>query len=441
MAGAIQEKSNTSADSAIEQPRLERRALAMAWWGICSAMFYLVVAAALALGYGTVNALIGLILSVICYGLINSFLTRHAIASGLSVAEFSQILFGRKGATLATLIFSATAIYYGVFEGSVMAVALHHFAPGVSLNAAFLLVAIYSVLLVAGNAMRWLDKLNAALLPLYLLGIVAAVVMAVHQYGYSNAWLDLAPASGPVPQGWWNCFTYFMGVWVFMMYTWDYARFGKPKDSDFHARFTFGTPFYAAAFLFNGIVGIFLAATIPTEGGITEVSVVLGIVQLMGLAGFLFVWVTQTRINTGNFFLAASNLHALTSQLGMKKVPYTACAIAAGVIAYLMMLVDVFSYILQALAYQSLFIVGWVAIAMAHLISAKSVRYKLENTPALRARGLLTWLVSCVVGIWMHLSTDTTLATASAPAVFIIAFAGYLVAPRLRRAQPYGDPA
>lgn len=62
------------------------------------------------MGYGTLNAIIGLVLSVISYGLINAIISRHAIATDLSVAQFSQVLFGRTGAALATLIFSATAI-------------------------------------------------------------------------------------------------------------------------------------------------------------------------------------------------------------------------------------------------------------------------------------------------------------------------------------------
>ncbi|HHJ4328241.1 TPA: allantoin permease, partial [Klebsiella pneumoniae] len=178
------------------EQRMGRYSLTMAWWGICSAMFYLVVAAALAMGYGTLNALIGLVLSVVSYGLINAVITRHAIACGLSVAEFSQVLFGRSGAALATLIFSATAIYYGVFEGSVMAVALQHYAPAFNLHAAFLLVVAYSVLLIFGNAMRWLDKLNGVLLPFYLIGLAALVFMAINTYGYSSAWLELAPEGG-----------------------------------------------------------------------------------------------------------------------------------------------------------------------------------------------------------------------------------------------------
>lgn len=444
MAGALSNHESSpeqshSQGAVPDSQRLGRGSLTMAWWGICSAMFYLVVAAALAMGYGTLNAIIGLVLSVISYGLINAVISRHAIATGLSVAQFSQVLFGRTGAALATLIFSATAIYYAVFEGSVMAVALHRYLPGLELHAAFLLVVVYSVLLIFGNALRWLDKLNGVLLPFYLLGLVAAVAMAIGEYGYSSAWLALAPEGGPVPHGWWNCFTYFMGVWVLMMYTWDYARFGRKENSRYHARINFGMPFYCVAFLLNGLVGIFLAATIPTEGGLSEVSVVLAIIQLMGLGGLLFVWISQTRINTGNFFLAATNLQAFAGHLGLARVPYVAWALLTGALVYLLMLFDVFSYILQALAYQSLLIVGWVAIALAHLLVTRNTRYRLDGLPAFRARGLFAWLVSAAAGIGLHLCGVAELATASAPAAFLVAFLGYLAPLLSRRAQPQGD--
>ncbi|MFC5698005.1 purine-cytosine permease family protein [Pseudomonas sp. GCM10022186] len=445
MAGALSNNDSSpehSQGAVPDSQRLGRGSLTMAWWGICSAMFYLVVAAALAIGYGTLNAIIGLLLSVISYGLINALIARHAIATGLSVAQFSQVLFGRTGAALATLIFSATAIYYGVFEGSVMAVALQHYFPAIGLHGAFLLVVCYSVLLIFGNAMRWLDKLNGVLLPFYLLGLAAAVAMAIAEYGYSSAWLDMAPESGPVAHGWWNCFTYFMGVWVLMMYTWDYARFGRRKDSRYHAHFNFGMPFYAVAFLLNGLVGIFLAATIPTDGSLSEVSVVLAIIKLMGLAGLLFVWISQTRINTGNFFLAATNMQAFFTHLGLARVPYLAWALLTGTAVYLLMLFDVFSYILEALAYQSIFIVGWVAITLAHILVSPTTQYRLDGLPAFRARGLLAWLVSAAAGIALHSSDNSELATSSAPAAFLVAFLGYLAVPFLfRRAQPQGDPS
>ncbi|MFS9599531.1 allantoin permease, partial [Klebsiella variicola] len=76
----------------------------------------------------------------------------------------------------------------------------------------------------------------------------------------------------------------------------------------------------------------------------------------------LFVWVTQTRINTANYYLAAVNLEALVQLFGKPPFGRIGWAIVVGAIVYLLMLIDVFSYLLQALAYQGIFVVAWVAV-------------------------------------------------------------------------------
>ncbi len=77
----------------------------------------------------------------------------------------------------------------------------------------------YSVPLVFGSVQHWLDKFNGVLLPFYLFGLLAAVVLTTHEYGYNAAWLDFGPKGAVPANGWWNCFVYYMGVWVLMMFT------------------------------------------------------------------------------------------------------------------------------------------------------------------------------------------------------------------------------
>ena len=74
--------------------RMSRLALTMAFWAVCSAMFWMIVSAVLSQAYGTANTIIGLILSAIVYSLINGPIVRYAIKSGLSVSLFSRLLFG-----------------------------------------------------------------------------------------------------------------------------------------------------------------------------------------------------------------------------------------------------------------------------------------------------------------------------------------------------------
>jgi purine-cytosine permease-like protein len=420
--------------------RTSKGALTMAWWAVSSAVFYFVVAAALAQGFGAVNAIIGMLLSVVVYSIVNGIISRYAIKTGLSVALFSRILFGNAGAALATLIFFVTAIYYAVFEGSVIAVGIHTVFPGVEYGWAALIVILYSVPLSLGSIQTWLDKLNGVLFPLYLLGLVAAVVMAVLEYGYSNAWLALGPTGGAPADGWWHCFVYFMGVWILMMYTFDYARFGREEDIRYHSLFNFGTPFYLMALIVNGLFGIFLVGTVPMDGALSEVSVLLALLKLMGIAGLLFVWVTQTRINTANFHLATGNMASFFAQAAGIRAGKLVWALVVGAIVYGLMLADVFTWLLQALAYQGIFVVAWVAIALTHILSSRydrlfggAVEYRSDRIPAFNPCGLAAWFVGAAVGLGLQQMGGLT-ASFSAPATAVVAaglYYGLLI-----RAQP-----
>ncbi|MDM7256079.1 MAG: allantoin permease, partial [Paracoccus sp. (in: a-proteobacteria)] len=194
--------------------------------------------------------------------------------------------------------------------------------------------------------------------------------------------------------------------------------------------------FYAVAFLLNGLVGIFLAASLPTEGAVSEVSVVFALVQLMGLAGLAFVWISQTRINTANYYLAAVNMESFARTVFRLRFPKWVWACVVGAITYVLMLADVFSYILQALAYQGIFVVAWVAIALVHIVTEgragvdhDRLHYRLSQTPAVNPAGLGAWLLAAGVGLALHFMGGAA-ASFSAPATFVTAAAAYALMAR-----------
>ncbi|MFC3282531.1 purine-cytosine permease family protein [Litchfieldella rifensis] len=426
-----------------EQPvpaegRMPRTNLMMAWWAVCSAIFYMVVAAAMARSYGTTNALIGIVLTVIAYGVINSVISRYSMKTGLTVALFSKVLFGHVGAMVATLIFFATALYYAVFEGYVMALVLTEWSGSLTMAMSTAIVAILGVSLIFGSVQHWLDKFNGVLLPVYVIGMLIAVGMAIAEFGYPSDWLSRVPEGGASPWGWLQTFAYYMGVWVLMMFTFDYARFGKQEDASFHAKVTFGIPFYAMTFLFSGIVGILLDSMIPIDG-LSEASVVLGLLELMGVGGLLLVWVTQSRINTANYYLATVNFEALVRKVTGIKLSKVVAGCLIGLMSYLLMMADVFSYILQALAYQGVFVVAWVGVALAHILSRTyqqrfNGHVELDNAyiPAYNPCGLIAWCLATAVGmVIMHLPGISGF---SAPATFLVAYVLYEIG--LKRANP-----
>ncbi|WP_249277435.1 cytosine permease [Pandoraea sp. PE-S2R-1] len=410
--------------------RMGPLALTMAWWSLCSAMFLLIVGATLATHFGARNAIIGMSLAAVVSAIVCSILSRYAIRTGFSVALASRVVFGRVGATVATLLFAATNIYYAVFESSVVAIAIKHMWPTLSYGVAALIVVAYSVPLVFGSVQHWLDKLNGVLLPLYLLGLTAAVVMATQAYGYHASWIDFGPAQGVPAYGWWDCFVYYLGCWALMMAAADFARFGRARDMRYHARFNFGLPFWFMTLVVNGVAGIYLVSTIPANGPLSEVSVVFSLLALMGFWGFGFLWVTQTRINTASYFLATLNTHAFFAQALRLSLPRTAWLAVVGLLVYVLMLADVFSHLLQALAYQGVFIVAWVGVMVAY-ITSNAARGGAEagqlgrGTRLLDPVGVSAWLLGAVCGV---LLMSSEYARFSAPATFLIAAFGYRVA-------------
>ena len=388
-----------------DEDQMSRGSLAMAFYGVASAFFFVYIGAAMAVAYGTVNAIIGVILAIISYWLINAVLSKYAINNRTTVAQFSRTILGRSGSTIATIIFALVAIYYAVFEGSIIAYAFMAMFGG-EMWMWSLVVVIYSTPLVLGGARRFLDKLNGWLMPIYFFGLVAAVIWAGVVYGFKDDWLTHAPEA-PLPftmggPGWLAVFAGYMGIWIMMMFTMDYASLGKRKDIKFHQNVTFGWVFYALAYGFAAFVGIFLTFTIPGIE-VTETGLAGGIVTMMGLLGLLVIWVSQTRINTANYYLGTANLRAFGERLKIK-LPNVVWLIITAIIIYLMMLLPIVEYLLLALAYQGVIVTAWVAIALVHILLDKGrnqehaaiqdVSYKRINS-----NGLIAWIAGTVVGL------------------------------------------
>src|ERR1700753_4102233 len=107
--------SDTATHVVGDNDKMSRGALTMVWFSLCSALFYLLMGAAMAITYGTRNALIGTVLGVIALSILAYPFSRHAVRSGQSCYLLSREIFGTTGASLATLIFATIAIYYAVF--------------------------------------------------------------------------------------------------------------------------------------------------------------------------------------------------------------------------------------------------------------------------------------------------------------------------------------
>ncbi|GHB87951.1 allantoin permease [Streptomyces umbrinus] len=392
--------------------RIPRLSLMMGWWSLVSAMFWLYIAGLVASVVGFTNTVIGLVLTVAVYGLVNKALAGYAIDTGFGVERLSQLLFGKVGSVLATLVFAATALYYGVFEGSIIAATLEAYTRdslGWSMNVWYFIVVAYATPLVFGGVRNWLDKLNGLLLPLYTAGLIAAVIVAAVS-GKPAGWTGFGPhASIPFASGgpgWLMAFGIYMGVWILMMYTMDFAQLGRPQDRRFHTTVTFGWVFYSVTFLVNGLVGIFLSHALRSFVGstVSEGGVAVALTHVMGIWAVLLVFVSQTRINTANYFLASSNLEILGRTVLRLRLPRGVWVVIGSVIMFLIMLTDVFSYILTALNWQGVLVTGWVAIALTHVALDKRqgvdpAQAETRTVRTVSLPGVIGWGAGSLVGL------------------------------------------
>ena len=424
--------------------RASRSSLTMAWFAVMSAMFWLVFAGTMSLLVGTRDALIGMVVSAILLAAISSVLSRYAAQSGQSLSFFSRRVLGYWGGAFASLVVGVTAIYYCAFEASVIALAFQRFFTWPSLDVWYFIMAACGVALAIGGVRVWLAKFNGWMLPVYGLGVLAAVIWSIVRYGYSWSWLTYLPPSvedisGP---GWVLATSGYLSQLVLVMYLWDFARQARKDDAGYHAKVTFGLPFWIPTFLVNGIIGIFLAHTIQLPGPLSDTSAVIGLIALMGIAGVLLVWVTQSRINTANFYVSSMNLQSFGGRMLRIALPRTVWVAIVGVIVFVLMLTDVLSFLLTALNYQTTFVAGWVAIALVHVLIRRGrmddqlcEEFRPGRLPLVNWAGFSAWVVASVVGVVLLIAGGSFGQTWTIPLVFVLAGLLYLVLDRLQAPQ------
>ena len=416
-----------------ESARISRWPLTMMWWASCSAIAYLFLGVQLAVKFGTLNALIGMVVAAFVMGAIGSILAPYSLRTGASSSVLSQVMFGTRGGSVPTLILCITCLYYAVFEGAVVATAAAKEWPGMGYHLAVLIVVLYSAPLGIGTVQNFLNKLNAVLLPFYVLGLIMLAVLAIKEHGYSAAWLHMGPPPAPNLNGVWNCFVPYFGTLALAMITMDIARFGKASNERYHSVFNFGVPFYLLTYLPAGAIGIFIVAT-TSPAQISDTAVLDACLLLLGgVAGLVWVTVTQTRINSANFYVTTVNLQAFLEEALHWRLSKAVCAAAVGIAVYIFMRsTNVLGTILIAVHYLGIFLIAWVGVAVSHVLGVGKAMEVLEEThvPDFKWNGLLAWVVGVLAGIALGFVGGTA-DTFAAPATLLLSGLVY----RLMRAR------
>lgn len=391
-----------TASSADIDTGMGRKPLRAFWYSVSSALVVVYLGAASANAYGTANALIGIVLSIVLMTLICQSLTGFSLRHGLNVDGLSRRMFGSGGAVIATITLFLAALYFAVFETSVLVFTFQtQFGGPKEMWAA--IVVLYSTPLIIGRMRQFLDRINGWLLPIYWGGFATAIVWASIQYGLSTDWMNhtgihLAVMEG-VP-GWVAAAASYMGTWSVLLFAVDFAALGRRGDVQYHRRWTFGFPFWVPTILFNSLIGIVLIFTIK-GADVSEAGVAGGLVRMMGIIGLLLVFVSQTRINTANYYVAVTNLETTGRRALRLGWPTWAWASISAVLIFLMVLLPVMEYMLITLAWLGVVVLAWIGIALAHIFisdreadARESVAKPLPGWP-----GVVSWVVSAALGV------------------------------------------
>jgi purine-cytosine permease-like protein len=419
--------------------RVGRWQLAMSFWSILSAIAWLFYGALVAGLYGTRNAVIALVLSIVVYSAVNMLLARWGMRSGLNSTLLSRRMFGALGAFLTALLVAANVTWYAVFESSVIAVAFQDYFKAGDIRIWYLVVVVAMLPLMLGSVQTWLARLNGILLPLYAGGVIAAVIVAAVKYDTAG-WFSFGgvvpDVARPYP-GWVLALMIYMGIWLLMPTTVDFARFARKGDERFHETITFGPLFYAWLFLVNGLAGAFLVGAVLPNEPAAETGVVRAMLATLGIVGLLIILASQTRINSLNYYLASANWQRLTSGLTGLRIPRLVWVVVVSVAVYLLMLTDVFSYLQRALTWQGVLLVGWGAIVLTHFLLVPEDRklgaeFRARRLPAV-TWGLAVWLIVSAIGIYL-VEADSAPANLKAIAqavVFVLAVVLYAAGVKL----------
>ncbi|MBA4023216.1 MAG: thiamine permease [Gordonia sp.] len=432
--------------------RLNRIKLDIAWSATLAALFWVVIAAIGASIVGTKSALIGMAAALVFYTIISYPIQKAAADTGATLATFSRSIFGAVGVPIASLIFVISATVLAIFEGSVLAVAFHtHF--GGNIYFWYGAVALFCTLITLGGVRVWLEKLNAWLLPVFLAGLIGALVWAIVKYGYQADWIN---AEAPDPSaffgpGWLHVFALYLTGMVNVLYVFDFARMGRQRDVRYNGHVTFGVVYWVLAIMVIGGIGIYLSQAIPVDG-VSEVGVVTGIVQLMGIWGVVYIFATQAKIQTANMYLSSLNLQIFVSRALKLNVSRTIWTFVVGVVLFAVMCADVFTFLTELLSYQGVLGTAWVAVALVHILYRRrgtpQQRFEMRpgRVPRINPGGLAGWVAGSVVGTAIlatgsHFSLTYALIISGVVSAAVYSGSLFFAQPRwFKMERPY-DPA
>jgi purine-cytosine permease-like protein len=257
---------------------------------------------------------------------------------------------------------------YCAFEGMILVSAVNAFFPSIPM---WILIIIFGTIVIPLNwfGIKQLDKLQKWSLPLFVIFLIAAIVVAINKPSlYEGSFWTYMPegvqAGGSALLLCIGMQHGIMGLTALLAS--DYARFLKPKDIKIGS---LAIGFIPQFFCFGvmGGLGIWFGVRLgETNPGIY-------IVLLLGLGGVLFTLLTQIRINITNIYSSSLSLSNFFENVFNFKPGRRFWVVVSGVVAMILMLGGIVNHLDTAMTFQGVFLLTWAAILVTDALVVKKL--------------------------------------------------------------------
>ncbi|MCR2822591.1 cytosine permease [Lederbergia panacisoli] len=396
-------------------PESERKkwlSISLVWIAVGIDLSAMLFGAELGKGMNFNDALLSVIIGSAILGVLAAFCAYIGAVTGLSTSMISRFTFGISGAKFVSLFIAISLLgWFGVQTGFFAENAFAAIKGAMGLELPMPLLAGIGGILMMTTAIfgyRAIEKLSSWSVPLLLILVILAVILAIKQFGLSEL-------KAPVE----NVFSFGMAISLVIsifvtgaVISPDVSRWAKTRKDAVLASF-FGF-FFGNSFM---IVVAMILSRIMDESSLTTIMITVG----LGIPGILVLILAQWTTNTSNAYSSGLSLSVIFTRTNKAVL-----TLIAGIIGTLLAVLGIYDYFINFLSIMTLFIapIGGVYTAYYYIGGAKL--FDTLNDKAFKFLPLTAWALGTLISwftterpIGLELFTITTIPSLDS---FVIAF-------------------
>lgn len=396
-------------------PMSERKAwfsISLVWVAVGIDLSAMLFGAELGAGMAFNDALTAVLLGSVILGILAAFCAYVGAATGLSTSMISRYTFGTSGAKLVSLFIAVSLIgWFGVQAGFFAENAFAAIEGAVGLQLPLPLLAAVGGILMMTTAIygyKAIERLSSWSVPLLLVLVFLAVILAANKYGFAALKLPVE-----------NTFSFGMAISLVIsifvvgaVISPDISRWARTKKDAVLASF-FGF-FFGSSFM---IIVAMILSRLMNESNLTTIMITVG----LGIPGILVLILAQWTTNTSNAYSAGLSLAVIFSK--RNKMMLT---LVGGSLGTLLAVLGIYGYFIDFLTIMTMFIAPIGGVYTAYYYIGGRHLFSEVKDKAFRLLPLIAWALGTLIS-WFTMEAPIglglfTLTTISSLDSFLLAF-------------------